>query len=54
VRVIDLDHGGERDADQQLERLVGRFDEGVDLDVVRDLVRGGGRRQCRDDGDRSE
>ena len=40
-RELDLDQGGERHPDQELEAIARRLHEGVDADVGRDLVRGG-------------
>ena len=43
-RKLDLAHGGERHPDQELQPVADRPHEGVDLDVGRDLVGAGARR----------
>ena len=42
-REIGVDQGGEGKADEELQAVAGRLEEGVDLDVGRDVM-GGGRR----------
>ena len=53
-RKLDLAHGGERHADQELQPVADRPHEGVDLDVGRDLVGARVRRDraCERRGDR--
>jgi hypothetical protein len=41
---IDLAHGGERDPDQQLERMAGGADEGIDPHIGRNVMGAGGGR----------